>query len=187
MAAAHITSLPPDYLPDYEKARLYEQYQPLIYKRAIYHSRKFGKPLEELVEEGRWALSLLICQDWGEFNPAKSSEMSWIYQRISWKMLDFCTRRRVDTHLSTLPHAEQSFVAPSHKDKLHEMMINLSREAQTLFRIILTAPGDLAQDLTPATKGRARLAVRAHVARKYGWPPAKVERVWNEVRDIVCT
>ena len=186
------------------QAERFVKYRRMAAKIAEGMSRRHGIPFEEVRDEAESILSLALCDGW-VCDTALASECTWVYKKVYWPLLTFCTRGK-DRYIpfSSLGGGEDGeFDAPakSHPiQNIQNMLRNLSDDAAYLVKTIIHAPVELADDITAPWRAGAvraawgdkdqklsnmisqsRSAVRAFLEGTEGWTSDHFDRVWTEV------
>ena len=165
------------------KAEMFQQYKPMAYKLGAQFAKRFGKSTNEMQDE---ALSILgdNIADWqNHFDPSRASRTTWIYRRLYWHLLNYCTRN--GRPMASIEAAtEKGFDVEARPDLITTLAQNLGEEAMELVRLIIESPHEIAEDLSATTCRRARGAVRKYLLNR-GWPETCIHRVWQEVRECL--
>jgi hypothetical protein len=162
-----------------EGERRYEQYHRMAWKLAHKIHRRFRHySREELLTEAESAIILAKGYD-----PNKGAESTWMHNTIYWHLLDYVKAGRQVRMVCETDYGETPNL-PARPNRLMNILQDLGQEARELIEVIITAPADIADDVSTATKGRGRIAVREYLL-KQGWSPQKLNRAWAEALETV--
>lgn len=138
----------------------------LQYSRAL--ANRYSLPVKELEDEGLSALGLAI-----------SSREEHILKSVYWALRKLILYRLRRSQRLTSGLKDSSGIP----DPLFALWSVLSDEGRFLVRVILEAPGELIDVLTPRAPKRSKKAVVKHLRKSEGWSRLKVQRVWKEVEE----
>lgn len=160
-----------------DKGKLFLQFQPLAYKLAHRFAHRYGLPQTDMEDE---ALELLgeICAQWteqnGGFNPTKSKPISWVYNKLFWRLADYCRRRPREIHFSDISAGGLMHRA----NWLATFCRDLGEDARLLVTTIFNAPNEIAEDVVCYTYQALAAA---------GWQRVRILRCWQEVGAALAT
>lgn len=164
------------------RTELWNQLQGLPKHIAMKMHLKYGLPLDELIEEARSLLGYHIARD--RYNSSRGKPMTWFYTILSFQLRDYCTRKRDRMiHFST---EDTEFEPAGKKSPVQNLLMELGAEAKELVTLILHAPEEIVDDMTFATKGRARKSLQQYLTSTRGWSRPKLETVWAEVEAALA-
>ena len=148
-------------------------------------SKRFHLPLADVLQEARLIAIKEFRTHWaGHYDPEKSSESTWIYQRVAWSLARYVdgvlTRKTHETPFSALADVDIETEAPV--NKVQEILNLLGADATFLVRTILhDVPQEIASDISVKTCRIARIALKKYLGH-IGWTMNRTAQAWNEVR-----
>lgn len=169
-----------------EIMKIYEKHQGIINKVALKFSILYQIPLQELIEEGRFALIQELCSRWEQqFDPNKGKESTWTYQIIYWTLLTYCRAKKTETavSLSDIKSQYQIFSQPSSWKT--DLFRELSEEAVFLIKTILDTPKDITTEISPRAPKRAYKVIKAYLIDELDWNQRKFENAWQEIEGAI--
>jgi len=167
------------------QAQKFHKYIGLARHIAVRLAHKHGLPLDDVVAEAESLLAVLLCDKW-VCDTGRSSESHWIYQKLYWAILDYCTRKRPRYFtFSEVSTDEYPFDAASNPSILTRLRRELGDDAKEIVRIILNAPIEIADDVRASCPARARKAIQRHVRAVWGWRPHRIDKAWREVAACI--
>jgi hypothetical protein len=161
----------------------------LSMKLAKQFADKYGRPMHEMQEAARDALSDTV-RDWESggskgYNPTFASRTTWVYKSVYYRLLNYCTRtkRAVPTFSTVYANAEEQgrkMREPEAKpDWFRSLVQVLSDDAKTVARVLLFPPVEIQDDIQ--SRVRAQKTLAKHLNKKLGWEPAKFMNAWEEL------
>ncbi len=175
-------------IPPEEMERLWLRYQPIVYNLAWKFSKKYGRPLEEMVDVGHGVMAITICD--GSYNSEKSKWVTWIWQKVYWALTNYCQRNK---RKREVPIIDEDYERPAKVSWLERIFRELSDEGKTLLRVICEAPGELANTLfgergvqdSVQDSVQVGKAVLFEFLEQNDWEKDKIDRAWKEVEYCV--
>ncbi len=172
-----------------EMERMFTRYKPVARHLAKKYAARTGKPYYDLIDEAEGLLAEIIA-DWDgrfHYDPAKSKEVSYLYQILNRKLFDLCFRQGCRTktkNFSVLEPNAGLFEVPARKNKVQEILSMLGEDARILVTTILMAPGDLARDVDLVHLKWGRVAIRSYFVGLQ-WTPERIDHAWAEVQECL--
>lgn len=195
------------------RAALFRQHRQMVFRIALKFSEKWGVSLDDLLYEGTWALEHEVCERWGRFDPSKASATTWCYHAIYWHLMRHCTshikQKARETPLSAFDadndeprggchaHEGNTWEPVSRVGFVERLLREVGEEGRALVRVILEAPGELADAFSPRIVSeshkrrvwvtnirRSRKVLRSHL-RGMGWSGDEIRRAWNQVESVM--
>lgn len=185
------------------RAALFRQHRQMVFRIALKFSEKFGVSLDDLLYEGTWALEHEVCERWGRFDPAKASATTWCYHAIYWHLMRHCTSHMRQKGKESVFSAfdpedgDDSWEPVSRVGFVERLLREVGEEGRALVRVILEAPGELADAFSPRMVSeshkrrvwvtnirRSRRVLRSHL-RGMGWSGDEIQRAWNQVESVM--
>lgn len=168
-----------------ERNEIFHRYEKLIYHLAKKFSVQYNLPYQELVGEGCHAFLMYLEKWWEEkFNTSISKETTWAYLKIYWSLKNICIKM---TKAKTVPlEIRNRIFEPEAKPNwLARLLSEVSEEGKFLIKTIITAPGEIAEDVSVKTCGRARKAIKDYLIEEKKWDPNKLFKTWEEVKSCL--
>lgn len=169
-----------------EKAAMYQKYLPMVTRLAEKMSSGYPPNRLAFLEAGRDYLADTVAV-WNTpkntWNPSKSSLTTWVYRGIRYRMLDVMRSRQ-----SRNPPQElkpNRFVAKPTRPWLCQLLSDLGEEAATVVNLVLIAPAEIVDEISVATRGRGRAAVKEYLTERMGWNEDKIEAAFSQVREAL--
>jgi hypothetical protein len=182
-------------LSNQAKAKLFDKHLPLTTHLAKrFAKRHFTIPLQEIIDEAQGRLSLVVSR-WNQkdgegYNHTLCNPTSWIYRELNWHLQTYCQRKRPRENriktFSVLERDENPVQLPAKKNWLEGILHSLGEDARIIVGTILSAPREIAEELQPATCGRARIAVREYLVKRKGWSMDRLDMAWKEVSECLA-
>jgi len=169
-----------------EKVRAWESHQALAVKLASQFAAHYEMPHSELVIEANAILTdeLFVRQKYDSTKGA--SITSWLYKILYWKLLDYCSRNRDPAIPFSAFDTEEIQCQPAAKpNRVQRLLQELSEEGQFLVHIVINAPAEIVDDISPQTKAKGRRAVQKYMLETCHWDQAKLDRAWQEVQECL--
>lgn len=185
------------------RAALFRQHRQMVFRIALRFSEKFGVSLDDLLYEGTWALEHEVCERWGRFDPEKASATTWCYHAIYWHLMRHCTSHMKTKGRESVFSAfdpedgDDSWEPTARVGFVERLLREVGEEGRALVRVILEAPGELADAFSPRMVSeshkrrvwvtnirRSRKVLRSHL-RGMGWSGDEIRRAWNQVESVM--
>jgi hypothetical protein len=167
---------PVDYLQDLEK------FQPMVKSLARKLSPLSGQGRLDLEEVGRAGLSFAVTQKINGTAPAGYTQSKYYWFWIKIEMIDHLRRQeRRQKREAPLPIN----VKAKERNWIHKLISLVGEDAHTILDTVLYTPCELVDEMTLATRGRARMALRAYLRDRMGWDKPRLERAWAEVQEAL--
>jgi len=158
------------------------QHQKIVYKLSWSFSKTYRIDFHELVCVAQEAYFLAL-RNYDPVRKASQSSVIWIY--IQNALIDYCTNEKKQSQIkATIPFPEKSSDAQSYEYQanmqfpLPTRFLELSVEAQQVCKIIFEAP----EEFLTSTAKTARAAMESYLHSKKGWPYARIEGTFKEIR-----
>ncbi len=148
------------------RAKLFIDYLPLTYRLSAKFARKYherGIQFQDLLDHAQSVLGR-ITADWnnqGDPN-SKCKPMTWIYKKLNYELLTFCTRNRIqefnftcvekqgrDDRVMDWESQTHLTLQGSQMGVVERLVRDFSADAAFLVRTIIESPIDLFTDLLP--------------------------------------
>lgn len=175
---------------------MYKKHKPLAELLGCKYARIYGHGVQDY---RGYAISLLglVIAEWDSedhpaaaYNESKCSPTSWIYRRLSWGLSDHGRRHdRRQRSFSDMCRQEEGVWSPfdtvAKGPGWGERLLQvLGDDAKDVVRIILSAPAELADDISRMRPPNAGRAVRAHFFTQ-GWAVSRIAAAWREVEEAL--
>jgi hypothetical protein len=177
-------------LTEAEATDLFKQHLPLAQHHAAKFAAKYRIPLADVVDEAQSILGTTIAQ-WDSphrpdhYNPECANPTSWLYRRIYWGLLTWCTRKQPEYKLfGGMGDACRPEQWAGREGWLDTFLHNLGDDARVVVRTLVAAPATIAADVGANKRTRTRKAVTGYLVQQ-GWATARVDRAFNEVAVAV--
>ena len=158
---------------------LFQGFVPQAHAMALKFSTRYGIPYSDCREEAEYWLGVLVT-DWKRFDRSKSSAHTWVYNFLSYRLLDFRDRYRFgegDNDAAGRPSRKRDFPRtaafstlddrnPNSDERaagvklavakptswIETLLATLSDDGRELVTTLIHAPANLVSDLLPKTK-----------------------------------
>lgn len=171
-----------------EKGELFKKYIPMTYSMANKFSAKYKLPHAEMEDEAQSALAMIVAK-W-EMEGAKDSTGSpstWIYQKMFWHLLTYCTRKQPKEIRFSAIERETPIDPPHKTGWLEGLVRTLGEDARIVANTILFAPAEIVEDIKDNLRPRshrarekARAAVEGYLVDQ-GWTGERFAAAWWEL------
>lgn len=170
-----------------QQAERFEKYVGIARKIAWNMSQKFDLPFADLCDEAESILGLALADHW-VCDTARAGESTWVYKKVYWPLLTFCTRRRERAvPFSTMGDPEEPVFEPAARPhRIQSLLRDLGDDAKTLVMTVTQAPLEIVEDLTGRSRTRALQALCNFFCGQNKWPPDRFARAWNEVKACLA-
>ena len=169
---------------DREKANIWQRYQPMISRLAREFDPSHGHVYQDVYEAGVDWLAVAVTVWDTEYDSSKSSETTWVYRNLRWRMLD-CIRRMGRTATRTSALNPDIPTHTSWRQHLSTLLTQATEEAALVVDLVLSGPSELLTELMHAVRGRGDKRKRGQqVLYRYlsegGWTSDKIQRAFQE-------
>lgn len=164
---------------DWEKA--WRDYKRMIYKIAYESHRKYGKStnvtFDELVSEA-WNAVITKSE---RYDSKISCRSTWVYFTAFYGIKNYCVNRlrRHEYKNINISECSEEYSAP--RGWLDNLFDEISEEAQTLIGVLLEAPEELSNVVSPTTPRRTERAVRSYMIDAMDWTRKEYRRTHKEI------
>lgn len=168
-----------------QKGELVTQYTPLAYRHAAKFAATYKIPFNDVADEAISGLGL-IAMAWNESGDPSCSpdgRTTWVYQKLYWHLLTFCTRKqpRERCFTSVTKDEDVQIDAPAKTGWFEGLLHTLGDDARDIVEIIVNAPAELAEEIRPRKPAKTAKAIQNYVERYFDWEPTRVMNAWAEV------
>jgi len=185
---------------------LFQTYRHVAKQVAMYHSRRFHRPIEETLDHAEFAMALLVCNERG-YDPARGPMEAWLRFKITMHLKDVYTRgthphcgnvreaayspERVDTDLLEMADGTTELIPPLRRKPntgwITRLLAEVSEEASALLEIILDAPQDLMTELCSphCPQPRRKQNLIEYLINVLDWSEARVTKAVAEVEGCL--
>lgn len=164
------------------------QFQNMVYQRAHKTVQKYGVEWDEALSEATYGL----IEAARTYDPEKATKSTWYY-RVMFEVtttnfsrhFKHCTRETTMPMHEMTEEDERSLIPEYKPSWLSCLLTELGEESRALVHIILDAPEDIADSLSPRAPTRSRNAVREYLIDVLDWPKDELNRSWQEVQSCL--
>lgn len=142
-------------------------------------------PFEELLEEAEWRLATMLLDDWRRYDPARGQESTWITNMLRWHMLSFIRKHGKRPQSVELTAAASKPTSPKGRNRIRQMIADLSDEAAEVVWLILVAPAEIAEEIRPRNIRRLRQALQQYLRDQCGWTIPQINQAFREVQHAI--
>ena len=148
-------------------------------------AERYSLPYDDLLEDIYVFLIRRFDEIWDKkFNPLKASESTWVYRNIYWSLKNICIKMTKERARS--PENGGSNIEPEAKPNwLGRLLSEVSEEGKFLIKTIISAPAEIAEDVTPRSFVKARKAVKDYLVDEKDWTFSKLHKTWAEVESCL--
>lgn len=178
------------YLTNDEKAAMFPRYRPVALHLADHFAAKYRRQLPDMIDEAESALSMTICE-WADpggkgWNPTSgTSEATWVYRQVFYRLLNVCTRERVLTPFASLRSTEEDNIPaiPATQRYLDRLLRTVGEDAKAVINLLLhPLPG---MDVDQNAARRSRDSVAEVLEERYKWTGERFVTAWGEIEQAL--
>src|ERR1700722_11652445 len=168
-----------------ERGEMFAKYQPLCYRLAANFANKFPRLLyDDILIESKSALGVTLAT-WNTSGEPHStrSDMTWVYTKTYYLLYDWCLNNQPkakpfsqfggDNAEETQEPASR-FAAP--ENWFNGILRTIGEDARLVVSIIVAAPAEIVDELSPRAPKRSMRAVRRYLAENMGWDSGRIEK-----------
>lgn len=149
------------------------------------HIIKHGGDREELEGEAHLAFMLAYCS----YQPCKAAFTTWVWLKVWGRLMDGkkkISRQAARGHLPG-PLPDEPSCCPEYEFDQQSVLERLKPEGRALVRLVLAAPGELAEVMAGACFDAvaARKALRLYLREHMGWTYREIVSGFRDVREVL--
>ena len=163
---------------------LFIKYEKLALSAASAVSRRTGVPYSELEDEARSLLGGLVFEEWDRFDAEKACASTWIYTKVYRYLQNYVSRGRPVWRAKGKRVDVDKVEVEVKSSKVDSILSEVGDEGWALLKIIIEAPGELANSLTPTAPARTVTTIRRYLSDGH-WKTETIDRAFSQVEHCL--